>query len=217
MNPFFKHLAKGYGGGFCIGIGGTAFLCIENPLIGAMVFSVGIFSIYFYGLDLYTGKVGYLVSRPPRYLLDEVLASWLGNFAGAVTVSLLLSRTSRAAALADRAAGITAAKLSASFISQFIMAVFCGLMVFFLVDMHRRFKDKCLPAAVFYTLLCVVAFLVCGFEHSIADMYFFTAANRLADGLPAILLISLGNLIGGCLEPAAQNLCSNFRLSLAEK
>lgn len=203
---FLYHMAKGIGGGFCIGIGGTAFLFIENNLIGAAVFSVGLFSIYFFGLNLYTGKVGYLVCNSPKYAINEVLSTWIGNFLGAIAVAELISATHRGQALAQRASEISAAKLSASYLSLLILSSFCGLMVYFAVDMYRRYHENDLTAAIFYSVLCVVAFLVCGFEHSIADIYFFSMAGRVLKNFPEILLISIGNLVGGCLGPATETI-----------
>lgn len=205
---FLKHVAKGIGGGICIGIGGTAFLCSKNQVIGAVIFSVGLLSIYFFGLDLYTGKAGYVVNRPVSYIFEEVLSSWIGNFLGAASVAKLLSLTARGAALAARASEISNAKLNTALISQFILAIFCGLMVFFMVDMYYRYRERSLPVAIFYSILCIAAFLTCGFEHSIADIYFFTMAGLLLKNIPAILLISLGNLVGGNLEPAAKRACA---------
>ena len=48
--------------GICIGIGGCAFLSLESKLIGALFFTVGLFTICTFRLDLFTGKVCYALS-----------------------------------------------------------------------------------------------------------------------------------------------------------
>lgn len=201
---FFQNLLKGFGGGVCIALGGTAFLSVADPLVGGVLFSVGLFSILLFGLNLYTGKVGYIPERPLSYLFNEVLSSWLGNFLGVVTLAQSLLLTHRGQAITSRAAEISKAKLSASFLSLFILAVLCGLMVYFMVESYRRYSKANLGSAIFYSALCVEVFLVSGFEHSIADMYFFTMSGTLIPHLPEVLLISLGNLLGGCLMPCAK-------------
>ena len=46
-----------------IAIGGTVFLSIENKVIGASLFSIGLFGVLIYNLNLYTGKIGYLITN----------------------------------------------------------------------------------------------------------------------------------------------------------
>ena len=212
---FFKHFAKGIGGGVCIGIGGTVFLSVLDPLIGGALFSVGLFTILLFRLNLYTGKVGYIPERPLRYVFEDVLPSWLGNFAGVVLLAKSMLLTHRGQALVQRAEEISAAKLSGSLLSLFILSVLCGLMVYFMVEAYRRYSRENMGSAMLYCALCVEVFLLSGFEHSIADMYFFTMAGCLSRCLPELLLISLGNLLGGCLMPGAKLVCTAM-LSLAE-
>ena len=44
-------------GGACIGLGGVAYLSLENRLAGALFFTVGLFTICTFGFHLFTGKV----------------------------------------------------------------------------------------------------------------------------------------------------------------
>jgi len=46
-----------------IAIGGTVFLSIENKVIGASLFSIGLFGVLIYNLNLYTGKIGYWLEK----------------------------------------------------------------------------------------------------------------------------------------------------------
>ena len=46
--------------GICIGIGGAVYLTLENKIVGAFLFTVGLFTILIFGFKLYTGMVGYL-------------------------------------------------------------------------------------------------------------------------------------------------------------
>ena len=50
--------------GMAIGIGGVLYLTLENKVVGALMFTVGLYAICAHGLNLFTGKVGYLVNKP---------------------------------------------------------------------------------------------------------------------------------------------------------
>ena len=67
--------------GIAIGIGGVVYLSLDNKIAGALMFTVGLYTICVHGLNLYTGKIGYLVNQPRSYLLD-LLVIWFGNLAG---------------------------------------------------------------------------------------------------------------------------------------
>ena len=43
--------------GVSIAIGGTVFLSVENKMIGALLFTVGLFTVCTFGFNLFTGKV----------------------------------------------------------------------------------------------------------------------------------------------------------------
>ena len=67
--------------GLAISLGGAVFLAIDNKIIGALFFTVGLFTVCVNGFNLFTGKVGYAWRQPPSYLLF-LLVVWLGNLAG---------------------------------------------------------------------------------------------------------------------------------------
>ena len=67
--------------GAAIGIGGIVFLSLENKIVGALMFTAGLYSICVHGLNLFTGKVGYAVEQPKSYIIDLVII-WVGNLAG---------------------------------------------------------------------------------------------------------------------------------------
>ena len=53
--------------------------------------------------------------------------------------------------------------------------------------------------------ICVPVFILAGSEHSIADMYYFCAAGVFSlDALFFIILVAIGNAIGGIIIPVCQ-------------
>ena len=46
-------------------------------------------------------------------------------------------------------------------------------------------------------IISIMTFILAGFEHSIADMFYFALSNKIIDAGDELLFIILGNLIGG--------------------
>ncbi|MGL6221297.1 MAG: formate/nitrite transporter family protein, partial [Lacrimispora sphenoides] len=53
--------------GIAISIGGVIYLTLENHIAGSFLFSIGLFTIYTFGFNLFTGKVCYIVNEKPSY------------------------------------------------------------------------------------------------------------------------------------------------------
>lgn len=187
-------------GGLCIGLGGTVFLYSGNMIVGAVLFTLGLFTICTMDFNLFTGKVAYAFEKKPHKLLNLVLI-WLGNLAGTSLLALLLSLTRIGDVLQERAAHLCEIKLSDGPLSVFILAIFCNLLIFIAVD---SFKNNPHIAGKYIGLfLGVVAFIFSGYEHCVANMFYFTAANMWAGKtLVYLLIITLGNAVGGLLIPA---------------
>lgn len=185
--------------GLCIGVGVSVYLNMENKIVGSFLFSVGLLSILIFGMNLFTGKVGYIVRNKPVYCL-EVILTWLGNLTGTVAAAGGLKLTRNGAHLMETCQPIAETKLSDSWSSLFILGVFCGLLMFIAVDCFKKCQaeHKELMGSLL-AIFIVVAFIQCGFEHSIADMFYFALAGRLAEALPALFVISMGNTVGGNL------------------
>ncbi len=184
------------GAGLSIAIGGTIFLSVENTVIGALLFTVGLFIIVLNGLYLFTGKVGYLVTEAAKgsYVVTLVL-TWLGNLVGTVIGGLVLQAT-RIRGIGERAAQICGTKLGDSPISIFVLAIFCGILMYVAVD---GYKNSNQPLILF---LCVSVFILCGFEHCIANMFYFTIGNVWSmKAVGYLLIMTIGNAVGGMLLP----------------
>ena len=56
-------IKKSIAAGAAIGIGSTIFLSVENKIVGALLFSLGLFLVCSFGMFLFTGKIGYVISN----------------------------------------------------------------------------------------------------------------------------------------------------------
>ena len=188
MEKFLKSVM----GGCMIGIGGSVYLACNNKYIGALLFTVGLFTICEFSLGLYTGKVGYIPFNKPAYI-GEVLLTILGNFIGTAIVAALVS----CMPFREKAVDVCTAKLSADILKTFFAAILCGVLMFIAVD---EYKKKTNAAKYIAMLFCVPVFILAGFEHSVANMFYFALGfvNPLKS-LLYILVAIAGNAVGGIL------------------
>ena len=203
---FAKTFFNAWLAGIVIGIAGTVFLAVANINLGAFLFAFALMTIVCYDFKLYTGAVGYLMTKKlrevPRYLL-ELLLIWLGNLLGCFTVGTLIRHSRTFNKLALRVNSMCSEKLADAPLSLLILAFFCGILMYLAVETYKRKElgDIFRFAALF---LCVAIFILSGFEHCIANMYYFSVAGVWScNTLLMILLMTLGNSLGGWLLPLA--------------
>ena len=182
--------------GVAIGIGATVYISCDNKVVGAVMFSVGLFCICAFSLNLFTGKIGYIIDNKND---PDCFTIWLGNLVGIVSTSALV-RIAKPQ-MVDAAAKMVEKKLALSLPQAFILGIFCGMLMYIAVDNYRNFDGtfgKCLGI-----LLCVPTFILCGFEHSIADMSYFTfgitSANQLLESAVFIIVVSVANGVGALI------------------
>ncbi len=188
--------------GFMIGAGGTLFLSVENRYMGSFLFGIGLFTILVFKLSLFTGKVGYAVQQKPSYLVDLAII-WAGNLIGTVGVGVMMLQTRSAAALAEKAAAICQAKLNDNFISIFVLSIFCGVMMFLAADNFKKAENAMQKNIGIF--LPVMVFILCGFEHCVANMFYFTVAQVWSlKTLAYLLVMSLGNSVGAFIFPLCE-------------
>ncbi len=185
--------------GVCIALGGTAFLSLESKVAGALFFTVGLFVICLFKLHLFTGKVCYVFENGGDYALDLPFI-WLGNLVGTFLAAQALLLTRVGPDLAEKAARLCTAKLSDGLGSIFILAVFCNMMIYIAVEgFNRAPHDLGRYLALF---LGVAVFILCGFEHCVANMYYFSVASAWSwKALGYLLVMTLGNAVGGVFFP----------------
>lgn len=194
-------------GGMLIGVGGTVYLAQANPVVGSCLFSVGLFTIVVFQLQLFTGKIGYLVFQKPVYFI-ELGITWLGNLIGTFLLAWMVQHTRIYAAMAERVEQVAATKLADGFLSLFLLAVLCGMLMFIAVDIFRNVQGSTLRFVG--VAVPVMVFILAGFEHVIANMFYFSLASAWsAHCLLAVIVMTLGNSVGGMLIPAYLKL---FRL-----
>jgi formate transporter len=217
--PLTTQLLLGVLAGAFIGLGSMMFTLVASDaslgfaasrLIGGIAFSLGLFMVVVAGAELFTGNnLLAMAWASGRITSIDLLRNWfvvaLANLAGAVGLAVLVWLADHAAmndgAVARAAVRIATTKAQLPWEAAFFRGVLCNVLVCMAVWMAmaaRGVTDK-LAAVV----LPVTAFVAAGFEHSIANMYFFPLAMLLgapigvADALRNLAVVIAGNIVGG--------------------
>lgn len=185
-------LKKSFVAGLLIGIGCTVYLNMDNKVVASFLFGLGLFTIINFKLNLFTGKIGYLAKDNYK----EILITLIGNCLGIDTAAFLIKQTRIGVNLIETAAPIVETKLSDSYISLFILAIFCGMLMFTAVATFKLQPNILGTIAVF---LCVSVFIMAGFEHCIANMFYFALVCTPIEYIIPLIVMILGNSTGGIL------------------
>lgn len=184
-----KLIGRGLFAGAMIGVGCMVYLACENKMLGAFLFSAGLFFVLTFGGVLFTGVCG--LKTPWKRLA----AVFLLNGAGILAAGMLVWP----GALPAAAATVVQKKIAAAPLSWLTNGVLCGAMMYLGVTGFKKAQGVISAASVLYA---VPVFILAFFEHSIADMgYLAIALPTLSIGeigmmLLMILVVAAGNVIG---------------------
>ena len=202
MNKWVRLFLSALAAGFAIGIGCCISLALDNAVVGALFFALGLLTVVTRGLALYTGRVGYAVCNPPSYW-GQLGVIWLGNFTGATLCGWLYSLT--AYARTDKALTVSMTSVdpvrggASGCLALFILAFFCGVLMFIAVNGYKTMADSF--GRYLIVVLPVAVFILCGFKHCVANMgYFAHAMVYFKAGVPlpllSLVIVTAGNSLG---------------------
>lgn len=195
-------------------------------LIMGCVFPVGLIMVVLLGTELFTGNcmmVAAVADKRVKFamLLRNWIVVYLGNLIGAALIVLLVSATGQLGyssnGLAVLTIKIAAAKTGLSFGAAFAGGILCNVLV--CIAVLLAMASKSIIGKVAGIWFPIMAFVLSGFEHSVANMYYIPAgifasmnpayaaaaqeagvnmANLNALGfLGNIVPVTLGNIVGG--------------------
>ena len=166
--------------GMAIALGCCLYLLAPNPIIGAVLFSCGLLCVRIYKLNLFTGKIQFMISE--KYKLSYYAIVFIGNLLGVLLIWAVTYQLTWAAATP-----IALAKAQQSLVVATMKGIGCGML------MSLATYEK---SPLWMCLLCVPAFILAGFNHCIADAYYALAGLKI--GISFIATI-VGNICGGVL------------------
>lgn len=195
-------------------------------LVSAAVFPVGLMMVVLCGAELFTGNCLMIIGVLDRKIrISGMLRNWvlvyLGNFLGALLVVALMKNTglweTGSGLLGASVIKTAQAKVQLSFGQAFVRGILCNWLVCLAVWMSTGARET--VSKIFAIWFCIGLFVISGFEHSIANMYFIPAGIAAAadSGLAQLagcdvsvltvgnflvknlLPVTLGNILGGGL------------------
>ena len=195
MKKLYNTFALAVLSGIMIGFGGVVFLMCESRVVGSLLFSFGLLTIVCQGFALYTGRVGYFRT----YGWAQMATTLAGNFVGTFLMGKLFTLTRLP--VVEAVQSIVATKLGDDSLSVFVLSVGCGAMMYLAVDNYRKSQSW------LFIILPIVIFILSGFEHSIADMFYFFCARMFSlEVFVFLALVVVGNSVGGMFIPALRML-----------
>ncbi len=209
----------GFGGMyFCTFLGDTTMAFGAQRLVGGLCFCLGLCLVLCCGAELFTGNVLMACAKASKKisfagLLRNWGIVWLGNLAGSLVVLAIIYMSNLQAmnggAVGEAFVSVAAGKVALEPVTLFFKAVLCNILVCLAVWIG--FSSKTTADKVLGILLPISAFVACGFEHCVANMFFLPmglllntvagigAAGAITAGGVAynLVLATLGNIVGG--------------------
>jgi len=194
-----------------------------SPLVGAILFPVGFCMLYLMGFDLLTGVFVLtplaLLDKRPGVTPGGVLRNWglvfLGNFAGALTVAVMMAIiftygfSVEPDAVGKKIAGIGEARTlgyakygAAGMLTLFIRGMLCNWMVS--MGVVGAMISTTVSGKVIAMWMPIMLFFAMGFEHSVVNMFLFPSAMIMGGNFSIMdymvwneIPTVVGNLVGG--------------------
>ncbi|WP_221793203.1 formate/nitrite transporter family protein [Aquisediminimonas sediminicola] len=180
-------------------------------LIGGVAFSLGLILVIIGGAELFTGNSLIVMAwASGRVGTGAILRNWaivyVGNLIGAIATAIFV-HVSGVLTLGDGSVGVTAenivmAKLGISPLQAFTRGILCNILVCLAVWMS--FAARSVAGKVVVIVPPIAAFVMLGFEHSVANMYLIPVGMLHKTGmidagmlLANLVPVTAGNIIGG--------------------
>jgi formate/nitrite transporter len=192
-----------------------------QPIVGALIFPVGLIIIVLLGLELLTGSFGLLplARLEGRATWGSIIANWswlfLGNLIGSVAYGILLAIALTSAGKAD-VTGVAAKIVSlaeaktigyaalgtAGMVTVFVKAILCNWLVCLAVVMAMTTTSTIGKIAAAW--MPVFIFFAQGFEHAVVNMFVIPTGMLLGAKVSMAdwwlwnqIPVTLGNIVGG--------------------
>ena len=205
MQKIIKTFLLGVLAGASIALGGLLFTLISRmgyKVISSFAFSIGLLLVCLFGFNLFTGKIGFLLEAENKkeYSLNLVIM-YIGNLVGALAIGYLcFGFFSNNDGVINTITKISDAReiTSDNWWITLLGAIGCGMLVYTAVYAFK--KQWAIGVRIVVLMFAVFAFVIAGFQHCIANMFYISFANGW-NGLTIlnILIVTVGNIIGAIL------------------
>ena len=211
MKKVLESTYKGLLAGLSIGLGGFLYILMVHyvpgelgKVLGSFLFAIGLFLVCTLGFHLYTGKIGliyegkqtkeFYISLPVMLIFNAVGAFGLGCVCYFIFKDTEIMNTVNSVC-----ASRTTLEVFNDYLAVMVKSFLCGLCVYLAVKCFNLNRLK--PLGICLLVLFVFIFVYSGFQHCIANMFYFGFGNHI-NGFTfvnlafCILFNSLGPVVG---------------------
>ena len=208
---YLKVLLYGIYAGLAIGLGSFVFTIVSaymgdttaGKIFASALFSVGLILVCVLGLQLYTGKIGVVFDDREKLKENAINLPIMlvGNAIGAFALGILCHFIfMNLPEVVSKIQAISEGKTASD--TVFLQGIFCGALVYIAVYFFKNLQNYGMKIVGIIT--AVTLFVYCGFQHCIANMFYFGMAfnwniNMLWNLLIVILTNSVGALLVRCI------------------
>lgn len=233
--PIVKLIVLGIMAGAFVALGGVSSTAVAVSLseasfgkfLGACIFPGGLTMVLLAGSELFTGNALLVIPFLEKEVsLGGILKNWvfvyIGNFIGSILVACAIVFSHQVGmfdnGLAVSIISTAATKCSLSFSDAFVRGIMCNFLVCIAVWISFAAKD--VANKIIGLFFPILIFVICGFEHCVANMYYISAgllaktnpiymeaAKTSGINLDALTLkgflvdnmipVTIGNILGG--------------------
>ena len=208
MKNVFLSFLKGIFAGLAIGLGGFLFVLMKyfisgelGSVLGSLLFAIGLFLVCTFYLTLYTGKIGLIYEQKhDKWFYFSLPVMYIGNAIGAFALGYLCFAIFRNnEGMMNTINSVCSSRTSLNsfndYLSCIVKSFLCGLCVYLAVKCFGL--NRLRPIGISLLVLFVFIFVYCGFQHCIANMFYFGFGNHMNwNTLINILLVTLFNSFG---------------------
>ncbi len=173
--------------GILIGISAYLSVLIGNQYLSAFAFSFGLLFICLLHINLFTGTIGFINNKNDVIYALLIL---INNILGIYIISTILHLTSNANFVFEKCNTLSQIKLQENMFIHFFESLLCGMLMFLAVlsfDIYKHYICAVFP---------IFVFVVCGFEHCIANSFYYIFSYNFIKSLPYLIINILGNTAG---------------------
>lgn len=252
--PLAKMILLGLMAGAFIAFGGAASSVAAHGVedvglarsIAGAIFPVGLMLVVFTGSELFTGNSLMIMAVIDKKItllkmIRNLVVVYFANFVGAIIIDVLVFLSGQfdfsGGGLGAYTIKVALAKTSIAPVTAVISGILCNILVCLAIVLAGTAKDSI--GRIFGIFFPIAAFVVCGFEHCVANMFYIPAGMLAATntayvqkahelygitaqqcsslthfaGTESLLFVTIGNIIGGVLFVGVVLYMAHIKLS----
>ena len=189
-----QHIFKSMLAGMLIAVAGAVFLSCQAMIpdksiakvVGSFLFSIGLIGVLVLEADLFTGKIGYVDTWSKLGLASTALVF---NLIIAFLIGLLYKGINFSSMSVNSVFPFDS-RLAKDWYQLLFDGFICGILIYLAVELYKKTKSF-IPV-----IMCVMAFILSGAEHSIADAFYLGASQLSLVAFGKLGLVIAGNAAG---------------------